>query len=94
MENEELLDALRERMQDATAKQNYKLRSQTVELSYADLKEHRDLRRFHGRGLRRVTAEIGCLVLTHNVLYVESRTSRQPRTDPAGEEVSQTPCAA
>jgi transposase len=80
MENEELLDALRERMQTATAKKEYKLRSQTVELSYADLKEHRDLRRFHCRGPRRVTAEVGCLVVTHNVLYVESAitASRKP----------------
>lgn len=94
MEHEELLDALRERMQTAAAKKEYKLRSQTVELSYADLKEHRDLRRFHGRGLRRVTAEVGSLVVTHNVLYVESQLSRQPRDGPAKEEVSQTPCLA
>jgi transposase len=37
MENEELLEALRERMQTEAAKKEYKLRSQTVELNYADL---------------------------------------------------------
>jgi transposase len=83
MENEELLDALRERMQTAAARKEYKLRSQTVELSYADLKEHRDLRRFHGRGLPRVTAEVGCLVVTHNALFVESQVNRQPQNGPA-----------
>ena len=89
MENEELLDALRERMQPEAAKKLYKRRSQTVELSYADMKEHRDLRRFHGRGLRRVTAEVGCLVLTHNVLYVEEQCSRQSRDAPANAESPQ-----
>jgi len=92
--DEELLDALRERMQTEAAKKMYKLRSQTVELSYADLKEHRDLRRFHGRGLRRVTAEVGCLVLTHNVLYVESRVGGPQRDGPGNGKVSQMPGAA
>ena len=59
MENEELLDALRERMQTPDAKKLYKLRSRTVELNYADLKEHRGMRRFHCRGPHRVSAEIG-----------------------------------
>lgn len=93
MENEELLDALRERMQTEAAKKMYKLRSQTVELSYADLKEHRDLRRFHGRGRRRATAEIGCLVLSHNALYVESQVSRRSRNGPPKKEVPQMPNA-
>ena len=92
MENEELLDALRERMQTEAAKREYKRRSQTVELSYADLKEHRDLRRFHGRGLGRVTAEVACLVVTHNALYVESQVSHHGRDGPTSDEAAQTPC--
>jgi hypothetical protein len=92
MENEELLDGLRERMQTAAAKKEYKLRSQTVELRYADLKEHRDLRRFHGRGLARVTAEIACLVVTHNALHVESQIGRLPRDRPANEQTTQMSC--
>jgi hypothetical protein len=89
MENEELLDALRERMHTEPAKKMYKLRSQTVELNYADLKEHRDLRRFHGRGLRQVKAEVGCLVLTHNILHVEASRSRQLRDGPVSAETAQ-----
>lgn len=73
MENEELLDALRQRMQTAEAQALYKQRSRTVELNFADLKEHRGLRRFHCRGLKRTTAEVGTLVLTHNLLLVEAR---------------------
>jgi len=94
MENEELLDRLRERMHTAAAKKFYKLRSQTVELSYADMKEHRDLRRFHGRGLKGVSADVGCQVLTHNALYVEAQCSCQLRDGPANKETPQTLCVA
>jgi transposase len=94
MENEELLDALRERMQTAPAKELYKLRSRTVELSYADMKEHRGMRRFHCRGPRRVSAEIGMVVLAHNLLAIDTHRHRAPgdRTEKA--EVPQTLCVA
>jgi transposase len=80
MENEELLDGLRARMQTDAAKRLYRQRGRTVELNFADLKEHRGLRRFHGRGQRRVTAEVGVLVLTHNLLAVEAHNRRLLRT--------------
>jgi transposase len=76
MHNEELVDALRVRMQTEEARRLYRLRSQTVELNYADLKEHRGLRRFHARGRPRVAAEIGLLILTHNLLCLESHRHR------------------
>ena len=79
MENEELLDELRARMGTTEAKQLYKLRSRTVELSFADLKEHRGLRRFHGRGLCRVKAESGSLVLTNNLLAVEQHVRQREK---------------
>lgn len=89
MENEELLDALRQRMQTPDAQVLYKQRSRTVELNFADLKEHRGLRRFHCRGLDRVTAEVGSLVLTHNLLAVETHEGRcSPSSADAG--LSQT----
>jgi hypothetical protein len=89
MENEELLDALRARMQTEEAKRLYRLRSRTVELNYADLKEHRGLRRFHGRGRSRALTEVGLLVLAHNLLCVESHR-RQPRAPSPKPEISQT----
>lgn len=81
MENEELLDALRARMQTDDAKRLYKRRSQTVELNYADMKEHRGLRRFHCRSPRRAGAEVGTLVLAHNLLWVaeQHRANRHGR---------------
>lgn len=87
--NEELLDALRARMQTAEAKQLYRLRSRTVELSYADLKEHRGLRRFHGRGRTRATTEIDLLVLANNLLCLESHR-HQPHAPPANAEIPHT----
>lgn len=93
MENEELLDALRARMATDEAKRLYKLRSRTVELNYADMKEHRGLRRFHGRGRRRAQAETGSLVLAHNLFFVQAqrRTVREKQADAA---TPQTLCAA
>lgn len=94
MENEELIDALRARMQAPEAKRLYKLRSQTVELNYADMKEHRGLRRFHGRRLHRVTAEVGTLVLAHNLLYAEGQRLGKARYPPSSEETPPILCAA
>jgi transposase len=90
MENEELLDALRARMKTPEAKRLYKLRSQTVELSFADLKEHRGLRRYHCRGLIRAKAEVGTLVLAHNLLTVEK--ARDVPVDRLANEIPQSLC--
>jgi transposase len=93
MEHEELLDALRDRMATDQSKRLYKLRSQTVELNYADMKEHRGLRRFHGRGMLRVNAELGILVLAHNLRSVEAHLQDR-HSQSTIHELSQTPCAA
>ena len=93
LENEELLDELRTRMATDEAKRLYKLRSRTVELNYADLKEHRGLRRFHGRGRCRARAETGVLVLAHNILFVQNQR-RSTRPMSAAKESPQIACAA
>jgi hypothetical protein len=77
LENEELLDQLRDRMQTAEAKTLYKLRSQTVELAYADLKEHRGLRRFRSRGLSRAHTQVGLAALVHNLLSLDRALETQ-----------------
>lgn len=53
------------------AKALYKLRGQTVELSFADIKGHRSLRRFSGCGLTRARTEAGLITLAHNGLTVQ-----------------------
>ncbi len=69
------------------AKAIYRQRSQTVELRFADTKEHRDLRRFSGRGLERVRIEAGLCVLAHNLLAVRALERRK-----AAEGQVATPC--
>jgi hypothetical protein len=69
-EHETLVEAHRARMATAEAKSLYRLRRQTVELAYADLKQHRSLRQFSGRGRSRAQRQIGLAVLVHNLLTV------------------------
>lgn len=68
LEGQELLDAQRAKMTPEVASQSRRIRSQTVERAFADVKEHRKLRRLHGRGLSRAKAEIGLNVLAQNAL--------------------------
>jgi transposase len=77
-EHEELIEALRARMGTAEAKALYRLRGQNVELVNADWKEHRKLRRFSGRGLRRVRCEVGLTVLVHNLVTLEAEQKKRP----------------
>jgi len=81
-EYEELVEALKERMQTVGAKKLYKRRCQTVELSFADSKEHRGLRRFSGHGQKRARIEVGLVVLAHNLLAVlKLREQRRTATN-------------
>ena len=79
LENEEYVEEHCARMATDDAKELYRLRSQTVEPRFADIKEHRGLRRWTCLGLRRVKAQVAANVLTHNLLsvarYVKARMS-------------------
>jgi transposase len=92
--NEHLVDRLRQRMQTPAAKELYRLRSQTVERNHADLKEHRGIRRFHGRGLTRASTEIGTLVLVHNLLELNAHRQRPAREPPLESPNPPTRCIA
>ena len=52
-EHDDLYDALRRRMRQPEGQAVYKLRKQTVERQFADLKQHRGLRQFVSFGLER-----------------------------------------
>ena len=80
-EHEGLVDALRQRMQTEAAQALYRLRGQTVELANADVKEHRKLRRFSGRGLKRARCQIGLMVLAHNLLVVRQHQFNASKDD-------------
>jgi len=81
-EHEELIEALRARMATLEGKTLYRLRSQKVELPNADFKEHRKLRRFSGRGLKRVRCEVGLIVLVHNLLFVLAEKKKSQDNPP------------
>ena len=78
MEGQALLEAQREKMEQAETKQRYQVRSQTVERSFGDAKGNRRYDRYHGRGLRRARCETGLLVLAQNVLRLD-RIQRNAR---------------
>jgi transposase len=92
LEHEELLDALRDRMSTPEAKTLYRLRARTVELAFADVKEHRSLHRFNARGLAAATAHIGALVLAHNLLALLHFQNNHRVTHPASRKLEKMRC--
>jgi len=76
-EHEELIEAHRAGMETAEAKAVYRLRGQAIELVFADVKEHRGLRRFSGHGLARVRTEFALEVLLHNLLVLHRFLSQR-----------------
>ena len=83
LEGQELLDAHREKMKTERAKKLYRTRGQVIERAFGDTKQHRQGRRFHGRGLRRAKAEVGLLVLAQNFLAIlRLRKKRQNDVPP------------
>ncbi len=85
-EYEDLIDAHRARMATDEAKQLYRLRGRSIEIVFADFKEHRNLRRFSGRGLQRARGEVAGLVLCHNLLLLlKSRQARENAARQAAE---------
>lgn len=73
--HEEHVEALKERMKTPEAKALYKQRSQSVERSHADQKEHRGLRKFSGRGQLRAAAQAGLSILVHNLRTLDKLRS-------------------
>ncbi|MGO9600426.1 MAG: transposase [Isosphaeraceae bacterium] len=78
-EHDDLWDELRKRMGQGESQALYKLRKQTVELQYADLKEHRGLRRFSSFGLRRARIQVGLLILAHDGLELWNAKNQRQR---------------
>ncbi len=83
-EHEALVEAHRARMATAEAKSLYRLRGQTVELGFADFKQHRSLRQFSGRGPIAPNAKSGrrfsCITFSSSTAPCRHRqTARMPR---------------
>jgi transposase len=73
--HEEHVEALKERMKSPEAKALYRQRSQSVERSFADQKEHRGLRKFSGRGQERAAVQAGLSILVHNLRTLDKLRS-------------------
>ncbi len=74
-EYEPQIERLQTRMATPEARALYRLRKQTVERAFADMKEHRGLRRFSGHGRDRAETEVGLTVLVHNLLVLDQATA-------------------
>jgi hypothetical protein len=59
------------------AKAVYRLRGQTIEIVFADFKEHRVLCRFSDRGLAHARMELALKVLVHNLLVLHRFSSQK-----------------
>ena len=55
----------------------YKLRGQTVELSFGDAKEHRNFRRFNGHGKLIAAAQTAIIVLLNNITHLAKAITTQ-----------------
>jgi hypothetical protein len=76
LEGEELLVEHQQRMQAPEAKQLRRQRGSVIERAFADMKQHRNVRRLHSRGKSRVEAEIGLLVLAQNLITLRRLKQR------------------
>jgi len=79
-EHEDLIVAHQVWMETEEAKSVYRLRGQTIEIVFADLKEHRGLRRFSGRGLTRVRTEVALEVFLHNLFALHRFAGQKQNT--------------
>ncbi len=71
-------------MLTSEAKELLRRRGQTAERGFADLKEHRKLRRMTGRGLSRARADVGLCVLIRNLLALHAHLTSTMAAIPAG----------
>jgi len=71
-----ILDAQKEKMASAEGLSSQRLRAQVVERRFADGKQHRNQDVQNGRGLTRVRAEVGLLVVAQNTLTLYNLEKR------------------
>lgn len=72
-----ILDEQKEKMATEAGKRSQKIRSQVIERRFADGKKHRGQGIQNGRGLARVEAEVGLLVIAQNTLTLYNLEKRK-----------------
>jgi hypothetical protein len=73
---EERLEEHRVRMESAEAKGLRRRRGSVVERIFGDTKQHRQVRRFHGRGWNNARAEAGLMMLAFNAMTWQRLAAR------------------
>jgi transposase len=81
LENQELLDAHRAKMATPEAQLHSKRRGEVVERAFADGKQHRGLRKHHGRGMHRVRAEVGLVILAQTAQTIHRLRTARAKAD-------------
>jgi transposase len=81
LENQELLDAHRVKMATPEAQAHSKRRGEVVERAFADAKQHRALRKHHGRGIHRARAEIGLVILAQTAQTIHRLRETRAKAD-------------
>ena len=84
LEGQELLDAHAANMKTERAKSLYKTRGQVIERAFADIKQHRNGRRLHGRGESRAQTEVGLYVIAQNLLTIMRLQKKRESADNIG----------
>ena len=84
LEGQELLDAHTANMKTERAKSLYKTRGQVIERAFADIKQHRNGRRLHGRGKSRAQTEVGLYVIAQNLLTIMRLQKQRESADNIG----------
>jgi transposase len=79
---DKLFNRIREKLQTPTGKEARKLRQQTVERSFGDIKENKNLRSFLVTGIEKVKTEFKLAIITHNLVMINNiikkKTTRNP----------------
>ena len=78
---QELLDEHAKKMSTEHAKQLMKLRGKSVERLFGDGKLHRNQNQQNGRGIKRVRAEVGLLVVAQNTLRTYNLRKQREKTN-------------
>ena len=80
-----MIEAHKKWIKTPEAQEARRLRGSVIERYFADAKEHRKLRRLHGRGLKRAKAEVGLLVLAQTAFALARlcRIAASPRENAA-----------
>jgi len=84
-EREDLVDALKLRLNEPESQQLYKKRAASIERCFGDMKANRSLTRFLRRGLRGAKTTVGLWTLLHNgLLWIDekSQTEKQQKNNP------------